>query len=191
MKHQDIKQLLPEVFQRADTTGSPIFALLEAMETLTEPDEEILRQVSIYFNPYATLEKFLPFLASWVDLDRFFPSLQDQMIANSDSIQAPGTGRLRELIAAATQLSKLRGTAAGLQLFLETATGLKGFEIDENVLPEYSDVLPFHIKIRAPFAAKKHNALIERIIEQEKPAYVTYNLEFSPQIVEYNNGQNS
>lgn len=191
MKHQDIKQLLPEVFQRADTTDSPIYALLEAMETLTEPAEEILRQVSVYFNPYATPEKFLPFLASWVDLDRFFPSFQDEIIADSDSIRALGTGRIRELIATATQLSKVRGTAAGLQLFLETATGLKGFEIDENVLPENSDVLPFHIKISAPYAAKKQSALIERIIEQEKPAYVTYNLEFSPQKMEKNHGQNS
>lgn len=191
MKHQDIKQLLPEVFQRADTTDSPIYSLLEVMETLTEPAEEILRQVSVYFNPYATPEKFLPFLASWVDLDRFFPSFHDEINADSDLIRALEAGRIRELIATATKLSKLRGTAAGLQLFLETATGLNGFEIDENVLPENSDVLPFHIKISAPYAAKKQSALIERIIEQEKPAYVTYNLEFSPQKKEENHGQNS
>lgn len=180
MKHQEIKQLLPEVFQRTDQTGSALYGLLEAMETLTDPAEEIISQVPLYFNPYTTPEKFLPFLASWVDLDRFFPAFKNQSIPELDAFQALGTGRLRELIIAATQLSRLRGTAAGLQLFLETATGLKGFKIDENVLPANNNVLPFHIRISAPNSAQQHSALIERIIEQEKPAYVTYNLEFSP-----------
>ena len=41
---------------------------------------------------------------------------------------------LRELIAAAAQLSQWRGTAQGLQRFLETATGIEGFELDEEGL---------------------------------------------------------
>ena len=181
MKHQEIKQLLPETFQRTDQADSPLFGLLEVMEALTEPAEDTLRQLAFYFNPYTTPEKFLPFLASWVDLDRFFPSFQNPSIPDLDSVQDLGSGRLRELIVAAPQLSKLRGTGAGLQLFLETATGLTGFEIDENILPEDNDVIPFHIKISAPTNAELHRALIERIIDQEKPAYVTYSLEFSPQ----------
>ncbi len=180
MKHQVIKQLLPEVFQRTDQVGSPLFSLLEIMEMLTEPAEKILRQVPKYFNPYTTPEKFLPFLASWVDLDRFFPSFHNQSLSDLDSLRGIGTGRLRELIVAAPRLSKLRGTSAGLLLFLETASGMKGFKIDENVLPENKGVLPFHIEIIAPQTARKHHGLIKTIIEQEKPAYVTYNLEYSP-----------
>ena len=191
MKHQQISQLLPEVFQRTDQALSPLSGLLEVMETMTEPAEEILQQLPFYFNSYTTPENFLPFLASWVDLDRFFPALQNPEIPGLDAIQSTGPGRLRELIVAAPQLSKLRGTAAGLQLFLETASGLKGFEIDENVLSENNDELPFHIKITAPQSAQKHHAIIERIIEQEKPAYVTFNLEFSSQKTEMKDGQNS
>ena len=67
----------------------------------------------------------------------------------------------------------------GLQLFLETASGEKGFKINENVVSENGDAIPFHIQITAPEATKKYETLIERIIEQEKPAYVTYNLKFS------------
>lgn len=181
MKHQEIKQLLPEVFQRTDHKGTPLHGLLKIMETMTEPAEEILQQIPDYFNPYTTPEKFLPFLASWVDLDRFFPGFQNQAIADNNTLQLLGTGRLRELIIAAPQLSKLRGTASGLQLFLETASGEKGFKIDESIVSENGNALPFHIQITAPKAAEKHYTLIKRIIEQEKPAYVTYNLKFSPQ----------
>lgn len=179
MKHQNIKRLLPEVFQRTDQPGSSLNALLEAMEALTEPAEDILQQVPDYFNPYITPEKFLPFLARWVDLDRFFPSLQLSTFEQC-SIQEQTSGNLRELILAAPKLSKLRGTSAGLKLFLETATGHSGFEIKEN-----SEIngqkKAFHIEIIAQKKAIKHSSLIKRIIEQEKPAYVTYQLEFKDQ----------
>ncbi len=180
MKHQELKQLLPEIFQRTDQPGSPLHGLLQAMEGLSEPAETILRQWPVYFNPYTTPENFLPFLASWVDLDRFFSATPGSTAARAECLQLLDSGRLRELIATAIRLSKLRGTAAGLQLFLETATGVKSFIIDENVLQENNDVIPFHVKITAPKAAQKYQVLIEKIIEQEKPVYVTHYLEFSP-----------
>lgn len=179
MKHQELKQLLPEIFQRTDQPGSPLHGLLQVMEGLSEPAEKILQQLPVYFDPYSTPESFLPFLASWVDLDRFFSSTPDSAATETDLLQLLDSGRLRELIVAATRLSKIRGTAAGLRLFLETATGVQGFTIDENVLQENNDVIPFHIKISAPKAAQKYQVMIERIIEQEKPVYVTHSLEFS------------
>lgn len=195
MKHREIKQLLPEVFKRTDQPGSSLHGLLAAMEALTEPAEEILQHLPLYFNPYNTPEKFLPFLAGWVDLDRFFSNPNNQSIIDaSNFLQEFDSGRLRELIVAAIQLSKLRGTAKGLQSFLEIATGFKGFEIEETISHEKTGALPFHIKISAPKAAQIHSLLIERIIEQEKPAYVTYNLVFNlqePLIMEKTHGQNS
>lgn len=179
MKHQNIKRLLPEVFQRTDQPGSALYAILETMEALTEPAEDILQQVPDYFNPYLSPEKFLPFLASWVDLDRFFPSLQQPTIEQC-SVPKQNYGNLRELILAAPKLSKLRGTSAGLKLFLETATGQTGFEIKENSEIN-GEKQAFHIEIIAQKKAKKHSSLIKRIIEQEKPAYVTYQLEFKDQ----------
>lgn len=191
MKQREISRLLPEVFQRTDRAGSPLRALLTVMESMTEPAEEILQQVPAYFNPYTAPENFLPFLAYWVDLDRFFPAMQQQNFTDKNVTPVMETGRLREMIAAATQFSKLRGTAAGLRLFLEMATGIQGFEIEENVLSEQNQVLPFHIHIRAPQTAHRQSGLIERIIEQEKPAYVTFSLEFIPNNMEKNNGQDS
>jgi len=93
-----------------------------------------------------------------------------------------GVGRLRELTAAAVTLSHWRGTRKGLTLFLETATGTNGFEVDEHVVGVDGRVKPFHLRITAPGQLAEHRSLIQRIIELEKPAYVTYELGFgSPQ----------
>ena len=88
-----------------------------------------------------------------------------------------GLGRLRELTAAAAWLSKWRGTARGLRRFLHTATGETHFEIKENVDSAGRPRL-FHLTVYAPAAVKQHQDLIDRIIQSEKPAYVTSELVF-------------
>jgi hypothetical protein len=85
---------------------------------------------------------------------------------------------LRELIAAAAFLSQWRGTAKGLLRFLETATGVEGFEIEEHARDANGQPQPFHILVRAPAEAERYRGLVERIIEAEKPAYVTYELTY-------------
>lgn len=180
MKHHEMKQLLPEVFKRTDHPGSPLYTMLEILETLTEPIEDKIKDLPLYFNPYTTPEKFLTFLAGWVDLDRYFIPFYYQSIAKPEYLQMINSSQLRELIVAATHLSKIRGTALGLQSFLEIATGIMGFEIGKERSAK-GEPLPFHIKITAPGVAKIYHPLIERIIEQEKPAYVTYTLIYKNQ----------
>jgi hypothetical protein len=85
---------------------------------------------------------------------------------------------LRELIANAPLLSKWRGTSYGLQLFLEVATGMRGFEINETVRGTNGLPRPFHIRVLALPEAEVYRVLIERIIRLEKPAHVTYELVF-------------
>ena len=181
MKRDALKHLLPEVFQRTLQPGSPLNALLEVAEKLHEPSEQILQNLSAVFDPRRTPEAFVPLLAHWVDLESLFEDFHDNRRAPK-SLHAPfspGLGRLRELVAAATALAHWRGTAKGLLLFLQTATGLRGFEINERVVGPDGKLKPYHIRIRAPKSSAGHQALIERIIEFEKPAYVTYALEFS------------
>jgi phage tail-like protein len=178
MKRTEIAQLLPTIFQRTIRPGNPLFALLDVMEGLTEPIEAALEQIDAVFDPRRTPEAFVPFLAGWLDLDRLFDVHADDALSTLPR-RAPittGLGRLRELIAAASYLSQWRGTAKGLCLFLEIATNINGFEIDEQVPGDDGQPRPFHLRIRVPEAAKPHRALIERIIESEKPAYVTYEL---------------
>lgn len=180
MKSSEIEKLLPAVYQRAADAGTPLRALLDAMETLHEPDEEILAAIDTVFDPRRTARAFLPMLAHWVNLDFLFRPLPADTGASAWSDRALPTapGYLRELISNAAYLSKWRGTAVGLEHFLEIATGLDGFEIEESIPGSDGLPIPFHIRISAPAAALPYRDLIERIVERQRPAYVTSELEF-------------
>jgi hypothetical protein len=149
------------------------------MEGLLEPSEIILAHLDETFDPRRTSDSFVPFLARWVDLE---PIILNQEQGSTEQISSrpltTGLGRLRELIAEAAYLSQWRGTARGLLRFLETASGIHGFELDERVAGP--DGLPraYHIRICAPESTADHRALIEKIIEFEKPAHVSYELAF-------------
>jgi phage tail-like protein len=174
MKQADLLRLLPAVYQQTAAPASPLLALLAVMETMHAPSEVVIGRLGTYFDPYQTPDDFVPFLAGWVDLARFLTPLP-----TGESHFPTGLGRLRELIASAAYLSNWRGTASGLLRFLELATGVSGFVVDEQVIGPDNRPRPFHIRILAPPAAQPHQPLIERIIESEKPAYVTYELEFT------------
>ena len=177
MKRNEIEHLLPGIFQRTAQDSTPLFALLEVMEALPAPDEAVLDQLDAFFDPYRTPDAFVPFLASWVDLERLLLEVPEEFNASASPSLPSGIGRLRELVAAATFLAQWRGTAKGLLRFLETATGVQGFVIEEQVLGSDGQPKPFHIRVRAPQEAAPYRVMIERIIESEKPAYVTYELQ--------------
>ena len=179
MKHSDIQKLLPEVYQRGLQTGKPLDALLDVMIGMFSPSETVLEKIDTYFNPYTAPDVFVRYLAKWVDLDRYLGTTTERSSSSQLAPVVIEPGRLRELVAKAAELSQWRGTAKGLQVFLETATGVRGFIIDEAVTDKDSTKRVFHILIRAPQAASQYQQLITRIVNGEKPAYVTYELEFS------------
>lgn len=179
MKLSAIERLLPDVFQRATQPGTPLRALLEVMEAQHDPSEQVLESLDRYFNPYQTPDAFVPYLAQWLDLARILTS--DGGPEGSGAEPASGMGRLRELIAAAVYLSKLRGTARGLVLFLEIATGEQGFVIDEHTSDEHGRARRCHLHIIAPASCAEYRPLIERIIAAEKPAYATHDLVIAEQ----------
>jgi phage tail-like protein len=181
MKRSAIRHLLPGIFQRTIHESSPLDAILQVMEQLHAPSEAILRNVSATYNPLTTPDRFVPFLARWVDLDWLFEPFVDERRSSVFLAFTAGLGRLRELVSAGSSLAHMRGTVQGLLLFLKTATGTANFEIEERVLDPNGLPRPYHIRIHAPAASTAHRALIERIIESEKPAYVTYELEFAPE----------
>lgn len=175
MKRPAIESLLPGVVQSALRDGGPMRALLEVMEALHEPSEEVLSSLDERFDPRRAPDAFVPFLARWVDLDHLF---EEGAEASGRLPEAIELGPLRELVALATHLSRWRGTRRGLVLFLETATGERGFEVDERVRGDDGTVRPFHLRVTAPAGTHGRRALLEKIIEREKPAYVTYELRF-------------
>ena len=57
--------------------------------------------------------------------------------------------------------------------FLEIATGVHGFEIQERVEDARGVLIPFHIRVVVPQKARARIGLIERIVAWEKPAHTT------------------
>lgn len=168
MKRSEIASLLPGIFQRTLGPENPLDAMLCAMETLHAPEEELLQHMDSIFSPYRAPDQFVPFIARWVDLERIFAPREE-----GDNLVSTGLGRLRELIRTAAYLSKWRGTQEGLRHFLETATGVSGFVIEEP------GTKPFHLRITAPKQLEAHRSLIERIVDVERPAYATWEVLFS------------
>lgn len=179
MKRSEIEKLLPTVIRRTIRRDNPLLAILEVMSALHEPSEELLTRLDGAFNPFRTPDSFVPFLARWLDLDRIFDGAYAPA-RNSRSPISSGLDCLRALTAAASYLSQWRGTKKGLDHFLEIAAGTQGFTIEEQVAGPDGAPIPFHLRVIAPEAAQSHRTLIERVIESEKPAYVTYELVFEP-----------
>jgi phage tail-like protein len=173
MRQAEVEALLPGVFQRTLTSGAPLEALLGLMEALHDPDERILSELDRFFDPRRTEDRFVPYLASWVTLSWLFADPLGDDVEDLSRPFSTGIGRLGELIAASSFLAKWRGTSRGLTLFLEIATGMTGWEIDEAVLGADGRARPAHLRVNGPPAALPNIELVRRIVEHEKPAHVT------------------
>ena len=183
MKHTEIKKLLPSVMQRSMTNnslldgadgnqgGSVLNTFVEVMEKMHTPTEDLLDDLHNIFNPRQVPERFLPMLAHWTNLINLF---QPDKAGSEPSFWKERTlptepGHLRELIAMSVEISQWRGTNYGLKRVLQMATGVSNFSIKETDKP-------FHIQVGVPEEAQKYWELIQRIVEQEKPAHITAEL---------------
>ncbi|MBI3959363.1 MAG: hypothetical protein HY328_11210 [Chloroflexi bacterium] len=95
---------LPSLYTRDELMGR----FLMLFESFLAPISQQIRQVPYYFDPSVTPADMLPWLASWLDLtlDPEWPEPQR-----------------RALLKAARRLYQKRGTARGLQEYLEIYTG--------------------------------------------------------------------
>ena len=177
MKQSEIRRLLPAVIGRTAREGNPLHTLLGVMEMLHDPSERVLDDLDSYFDPLRAPDAFIPYLAGWVDLDRLLVADPAELREKAPPPFPTGVGRLRELVASAAFLAKWRGTATGLLRSLEIATGIQGFSVVENPPGPDRQAQPFHIRVHMPPEAAPYEVIIRRIIEMEKPAYVTYDLQ--------------
>ena len=179
---------LPAIYQEIDFVGR----LLKIFEESFEPTVQTLDSLWAYLDPLTAPEALLPFLAHWVAWDSNFYISAD---------------RQRQFIRHAMEIYRWRGTKYGLRLYLHLVTGLpldedkpeaeKHISIFESfgrgmVLGSASlgdDALvgggkAFHFRVRLkipigsseePFAIDE--SVIRQVIEQEKPAFCTYELQ--------------
>jgi phage tail-like protein len=174
MKQQDIERLLPGVFQGGLDADGLLRSVLGLMEAMHEPSERILEDLDRFLDPRRTTDPFVPYLAGWVGLNWIHARSPDDFTDSRPRPFPTGTGRLGELVAAAAEHTRWRGTARGLVHFLETATGVSGFAVDDEPRDERGVRLTYHMRVRIPEAAAAYTDLVRRIVDHEKPAHVTY-----------------
>lgn len=167
MKLDEIMDLLPEIFKRSISRNSPVDALIKLMHTLHLPTEEILNSLDAFTDPRRTRPELIPFLAYWMNLN---------WLLNEELLRSKGVGFMRELMANGAFLSQWRGTAPGLRMLISIILGSDEIQIEKPVSNGYENQLPFHFHIRISKNAMHYDSVIRKIIQKEKPAYVTYDL---------------
>jgi phage tail-like protein len=152
---------LPAIYSADDFLGR--FLLI--FETILSPIERTVGNLHYYFDAQITPPEVLPWLASWLGLvlDERWPEEQR-----------------RALILAAVELYQWRGTRRGLSEFLRLYTGLAPEIVEHGVgrrAATTAEAFRFTVRVRAPDPAQVDRAVVEAIIEAEKPAHTGYTLE--------------
>ncbi|MGG6264653.1 phage tail protein [Leptolyngbya sp. AN03gr2] len=176
-------QFLPTVYREVDF----INRFLKIFEQAFEPVVNASDTFWAYLNPNTAPQALLPFLAHWVDWrpdPRWSVAQQRRLIQN------------------AIEIYRWRGTRRGLRLFLHLYTNLPiddhlSNESDKHICIEEATYKAFHlgtvalgqdtalgrgrpyhfiVRLRKPSEMSIDEKLIRYIIEQEKPAFCTYEL---------------
>lgn len=152
---------LPGIYRESPFLGR--FLLI--FESILGPIERTVDNISYYFDPELTPPECVAWLGSWLGLvlDERWPE-----------------ERRRGLIGAAVELYQWRGTRRGLSEFVRLYSGIAP-EIVELSLSEASAApnraFRFTLRLRVPPGVELDRALLESIIDLEKPAFAACTLE--------------
>ena len=174
---------LPDFYREVDLIGR----LLKIFELGFEPAVQTLDTLWAHLNPLTAPQSMLDFLAHWVGWPSDVPW---------------DVNTQRQLIRRAMLLYRLRGTMRGLRLYLHLYTGLS---LDQPDTPEEERQIqiqevfdddfivgqarlgvdtilgggrPYHfiVRLRSPQPDRLDRRLIHTIIQQEKPAFCSYDM---------------
>ena len=180
--HSRYMEFLPVLYREVDLIGR----LMKIFELSYQPAIDSFNVMWANLDPLTSPRALLPFLAHWV-------AWEGEAVWD--------TKQQRRLISRAVELYQWRGTRKGLRLYLHLYTDLP---LDENILNETDKHISitepfgnpftlgesiigeavlgggraFHFVIRLRFdqPTSLKEGLIRRIIEQEKPAFTSYEL---------------
>ena len=166
-------EYLPALYRDDEFMGQ----FLVIFESILKPIENTVDNLALYYDPLATPESLLPWLASWLDLtlDPTWP-----------------IDRRRELAKSAVELYRWRGTRRGLAEYLRIYTGS---------IPEISEYIPgmrldgetklgvntqlgssgaghhFSVSLELDGNHEINVDTVKSIIETQKPASTVYTLQ--------------
>jgi phage tail-like protein len=153
-------QYLPPRYHEVEFVGR--FLLI--FESILEPLERMIDHVEGYFDPRLAPEAILPWLAGWLGM-----ALDDHLNVKQQ----------RELIQSAATLYLWRGTRRGMAEAVRICAGVEPVIIEPGD-PEGGAGLPPHVfavVIEAPDPSTIDRALLERMIDSQKPAHTSYVLD--------------
>lgn len=150
-------EYLPDIYNGENNRFIPRFLAL--LESILAPIEWNIDNFDLYLDPKTAPFFFLPWLADWFEIT-FDESWSEES--------------RRQLLAEAHQIHGRKGTAWALCRILEIYTG-KMPEIDDQ--NKNLDPFTFTVKIPIPEQQVKR-AIIEQIIDANKPAHTSYSLIF-------------
>ena len=163
-------QYLPGVY-----SGNRFLArFLLIFEALLAPIDRTVENIAYNFDPDVAPADLLPWLGSWLGLafDEGWPE-----------------ERRRELIRSAAMLYHWRGTRRGMSEFVRIYTGVTP-EIVEPTLSQLASsrdlAFRFTVRLTVPRGTPIDRALLQRIIDAEKPAFAAGTLEVVEVIQETN-----
>jgi phage tail-like protein len=170
MEQQRILRYLPENYQLAAADGRGVMrAMLAVMEGMHAPVDRVLRSLDSFFDPYRAPDPFVLLQATWLGLDRYFDWSGGSPGVGEARFPA-GIDRLRLLIVEFPVLVRSRGTHQSLTRFLEVATGITGFIVEDGMQTGSA----FHIVVHVPATAASLADLVRRIVAGERPAHATW-----------------
>jgi phage tail-like protein len=145
-------QYLPSFFAR----DGLLDRFLLIFESILAPVEQIVDHIPLLIDARTMPTDFLPWVASWLDL-----TLNENWPES----------RRRDLIRAASDLYRWRGTRSGLSRYLEIYAGVTP-DIDDHLDAPHT----FRVTLRVPDDMPVDETLVREIIESEKPAHTAYEL---------------
>lgn len=167
---------LPSIFSNDDFLGR----FLRIFESVLDPLDQQISGLDHYLDPDLAPMRFLPWLASWLDV-----ALSDRW-SRADQIA---------LIRSAPELHRWRGTRRGLVEHLRLYTGVEP-EIEESagglrlgpstqlglrtVLGQSGPRHHFTVTLRVPDPGTLDYAAVAVLIDAQKPAHCTYSLSILP-----------
>jgi phage tail-like protein len=175
MDPRRILHYLPQNYRVAAASEPNILmAMLSVMDAMQAPSEAVLGSIDSYFDPYRAPDAFVLMQASWLGLDRYFEWSGGSYGYGEPSFPT-GIGRLRLLIGEYPSLVRSRGTRFALTRFLEVATGISGFSVDDGSASGED----FHILVHAPKSALPFQNFVRMIVAGERPAHATWDVQFA------------
>ena len=145
-------QYLPSFFAR----DSLLDRFLLIFESVLAPIEQIVDHILLLLDARTMPTRMLPWVSSWLDL-----TLNENWPES----------RRRDLIRAASELYRWRGTRRGLSHYLEIYAGVTP-EIDDHLDAPHT----FRVTLRVPDDQPVDETLVRAIIDSEKPAHTAYEL---------------